>query len=215
MCETGLLIASLALSAAGAAAQQVAQSQAASQQAAYQEAQMRAHNEAIQQNSANAIKEQVEQTAAERTKQMQDAAVAAREQQKNQIDYLQKKGTAQASSPYGAGLSFDALMADFSRAYARNSDVIDEQLKMQGMASDINVRGYRDRAQARLDSQQGYIPAPINNGNSFLASALGFAGDAFGAYNSATNYGKDSLFDTGAPNDPTGSTWRNNFKRRL
>ena len=198
MCDITLAVGA-ALSAVSAVANQMASQAEASAQAAYQAAQMKAHNEAMEQNAKNAIKEQVEQTAAERTQQMQHAAASAREQQKNQIDYLQKKGTALASSPYGAGLSFEALLADYDRAYARNSDVTKEQLAMQGIASDIAVRGYRDRAQARLESQHGYIPAPIDNGGSAFVSALGFTGDALGMYNSATNYGKDSLWGKGAP----------------
>ena len=108
----------LALSAVSAIAQQRAAAEAASQQAAYQEAQMKAHNEAIKQSAQNALKEQVEQTTAERMQQMQEAQASAREQQKHQTEYLQKKGTAMASSPYGAGLSFDMLMDDYGRAYA-------------------------------------------------------------------------------------------------
>ena len=197
----------LALSAVSAIAQQRASSEAASQQAAYQEAQMKAHNEAIKQSAQNALKEQVEQTTAERIQQMQEAQSAAREQQRHQTEYLQKKGTALASSPHGAGLSFDMLMDDYGRAYAVNTDVTREQLEMQGVGHDTSVRGYRDRAQSRLDSQQGYIPAPIENGGSnLLVNALGFTGDALGMYNAHTNYNLDSLFQSSTSRTVTAST---------
>lgn len=214
MCDivTGL---GMALSAIGAVAQQKASSEAASQQAAYQEAQMKAHNEAIKQNAQNALKEQVEQTTAERVQQMQQAQSAAREQQKNQVEYLRKKGTAVASSPYGAGLSFDMLMADYGQAYANNTDVIREQLAMQGVAADTNVRAYHDRAESRLNSQQGYIPAPAQESGNVFISALGFAGDALGMYNARTNYGKDSLWDRGVSKSTAGAAWKDNFKRYL
>ncbi len=199
MCEptTALFITSLAISALAGGAQHMAANDAASAQKAYQEAQMRANNEARLQNAQNAIKEQNEQTTAERMQQMQHEQSAAREKQKNQADFLQKRGTALASSPNAGGASLDALMADYSRAYAMSNDVVDEQLKMQGVAADTSVRGYRDRAESRINSQQGYIPTPVQGPNA-LAAALGFAGNAVGAYNSATNYGRTPLFSKAA-----------------
>lgn len=200
MCDaaTALFVSSLALSAAQATAGYMGASQNAQEQKAYQEAQARAYNEAAQQNAQNAIKEQVEQTAAERTKEMQQNAAAAREQQKIQTDFLQKRGTAIASSPNAGGASLDSLMADYERAYAMHKDVVDEQLKMQGVASDINVRGYRDRAESRINTQQGYIPAPVYGPNA-MASALGFAGSALNSYNYATNFGRTPITSKGAP----------------
>lgn len=193
MCPPVMFAISLAIAAASAVAQDQGQRAEARSQKQYQEAQMRAHNEAALQNAESAIKEQNEQTAAERQQQMQQEAAASREKQKHQIDFLQKRGTAMASSPYGAGNSFDALMADYSRALGMANDVTDEQLKMQGVAADTNIRGYRDRAQARINAQQGYFPSPIKQ-PSTMATALGFLGDAAGSYNSATNHGKESLF---------------------
>lgn len=189
MCDFGISLAlSLAIAAAAAAAQDQAQRDEAKSQAAYQKAQQNAHNKAALQNARSAINEQVEQTAAERIQQMQNNEVAANEMQKNQRDFLQKRGTAVSSSPYGSGLSFDALMADFERSRAFNNDAIQEQLRMQGIASDINVSGYRDRAQSRISSQQGYIPSPIKQPNT-IATALGFAGTAANSWNTATSYG--------------------------
>lgn len=184
-----LMAASLAIAAASAVASDAAQRDQAKSQAAYQKAQQEAHNKAALQNANLAIKEQVEQTAAERIQQMQNNEVAANEVQRNQRDFLQKKGMAVSSSPYGSGLSFDALMADFERSRAFNNDAIQEQLRMQGIASDINVRGFQDTAAARIKSQQGYIPSPINQPNT-LATALGFAGSAMNTVNTATNYGQ-------------------------
>ena len=188
MCPPVLLAASLAIAAASSYASYQSGNEQADAQEAYQRAQQEAHNQAAKQNADLAIKEQIEQTAAERTKQMQDNEVAANEIQKNQREMLQKKGTAVASSPYGAGLSFDALMADFERSKAQNQNVIQEQLRLQGIASDINVRGFRDSAQARISSQQGYIPAPVNR-PSALAAGLGFASSAFNTFNTQTEFG--------------------------
>lgn len=205
MCDFGLslMAASLAISAASAvAADQGARADAKSQKA-YQEAQQRAHNEAAQQNAQNAIKEQVEQTAAERIQQMQHGDSIARDMQKSQAEFLQKRGTAIASSPNAGGAALDALLADYDRAFAMSKDVAQEQLEMQGVASDINVRGYYDRATSRINSQQGYIPAPIKGPNT-LASGLGFLGDALDTYNSATNYGRDPLLKRGASTKKSG-----------
>lgn len=184
-----LMAVSLAIAAASAVAQDQGQRAQAKSQADYQKAQQEAHNKAALQNAQAAIKEQNEQTAAERLQQMQNNEAASSEIQKNQRDFLQKRGMAVSSSPYGSGLSFDALMADFERSLAMNNNVVQEQLRMQGISADTNIRGYRDRAQSRIDSQQGYTPAPINQPNT-LASALGFAGSAMNTFNTATNYGQ-------------------------
>lgn len=200
MCEAlATLATSLALAAAQSVASYMGQSSDAKAQLAYQEAQMRANNEAAVQNANNAIKEQNEQSAAERIKQMQEADAAARELQKNQAEFLQRKGQAIASSPDAGGASLDALLADYDRAYAMGNDVIQEQLEMQGVAADTNIKAYHDRAQTRIDSQSGYIPAPVSGSNA-LANALGFAGNAFGSYNAYTGYGKGSIFDKDGTN---------------
>lgn len=192
-------IASLIISAAGAVAQDQSARSNARAQKAYQEAQMRAHNEAAEQNAQAAIKEQNEQTTAENMQQMQNQEAAAREKQANQRDYLEKKGAATASSPYAAGASFDSLMADYSRAYAMNNDIVQEQLEMHGIAARTNIEGYKNRAATRIDSQQAYIPAPIAQANTW-ATALGFAGDAMGTYNKATNYGRTPLWSKSSKN---------------
>lgn len=193
MCEpTTLFAVSLAIAAASTAASFKAQDDAANSQVKYQEAQAEAQNRANLQNAQNAIKEQTEATTAERMQQMQNNEAASRELQQNQSDYLQKRGQAIASSPWGGGASFDALLADYGRVYAQNNDVAKEQLRMQGVMADTNIRGYRDTAQSRINTAQGYIPAPVN-GPSALAAGLGFASSALGSYNSATNYGRTEL----------------------
>ena len=198
MCPPVLMAASLTIAAAQAAASYAGQKDEAKSQAAYQKAQQEAHNKAAMQNAQNAISEQNEQTAAERIQQMQQNDAASSELQKNQRDFLQKRGQAVASSPYGAGLSYDALMADYQRTLAQNNDIVQEQLRMQGVAADINARGYQDRASSRINSQQGYIPAPVKQPNG-LAAALGFAGSALGSYNTATDYGKNPLNSKAVP----------------
>ena len=192
---------SMAIAAASAIAQDQGARADAKSNLKYQEAQMRANNEAAMQNAGAAVKEQTEQEAAENIQQMQNMQAAAAEKQKNQIDALQKQGAAMASSPYGNGASFDALMADYGRALAVNQDTVDHQLEMQGIAAETNKRSYRDKAHYRINSQQGYIPAPVSGPNT-LASALGIAGSAMSAYNSATNYGRTPLGSTAAPTKP-------------
>lgn len=202
MCDFGLSTGlALAMAAASSVTQHIAANEEASAQAAYQAAQQKANNEAAVQNANAAIREQVEQTAAERTQQMQHNDAAARDKQANQKDFLQKRGTALASSSSN-GLALEALMADYERAYAFNNDVIDEQLKMQGASADINVRGYRDRADSRISSHQGYIPTPIK-GTSTLASGLSLAGNVLGTWNQSTNYGRSKPWDSEAPKPKT------------
>ena len=167
-------IAQIGLSAASAIVQYRAEKEQAEAEVAYQEALGAAQNKAMEQTAQNAVKEQTEATTAERQRQMQENEVAARALQQNQTDYLQKKGQAVASSPHGAGASFDALMADYGRAYALNNDIAREQLRMQGVSADANIRGYYDSAASRINAQQSFIPRTVY-GPSPWVHALGFA----------------------------------------
>ena len=196
MISTGIMMAvSLAISAITAGVTYMEQSAAAQNQYDYQMAQQRAHNEATVRNAEEAIKEQGEQSAAERIRQMQQQSVAANDIQRYQREAMMKQGNAMASSQ-ASGTALDMLMADYERAYAINKDAANQQLEMQGVSADTNIRAYRDQAAGRISAQKGYIPQAISQ-PSLLAAGLGFAGDAFNMYNTATDYGKDSLFSSG------------------
>lgn len=168
--------ASLAIAAASGAASYQASSSSAKAQMAYQRNQQRAHNEAAQQNAQSAIKEQVEASAAERVAQMQDTQAAEEKIFDNKKDRLQAQGQAVASS-MADGTAFDQLVRDYLRTEARIKDVTKQQLAMQNVQRDFTVSGYKDRAQGRIDAQQGFIPAPVNQPSWGLA-ALGIAKDA-------------------------------------
>ena len=73
---------------------------------------------------------------------------------------------------------------------------------MQGVSADTNIMGYYNTANSRINSQQGFIPSTVQ-GPSALATGLGFASDALGIYNSATNYGRTPLGSSTAPGGTT------------
>lgn len=68
---------------------------------------------------------------------------------------------------------------------------------MQGVGHDIVARSYRDRADARINSQQSFIAAPITSGGNIWSSALGLGAAGLKSYNSATNFGKTPFGSTG------------------
>lgn len=175
MCPPVLLAASLAISLAAGVAGHMAQQAQSDAQVKYQEALGNAHNEAAVNNANSAIREQVEQAAAERTAQMQEQEATSRELFNLQIERLKAQGEAAASSE-AAGNAYDMLMADYNRQEAQKKDVLQEQLKMQGVQHDFTVSGGRDRADSRIKAQQGFTASPVSQ-PSWGLTALGIGAD--------------------------------------
>lgn len=166
----GVAEAGLALAIASTIASTYAQSEQAEAQKAYQEAQSAEYARAAKINQESANREFVESTTAERIKQMQERASAAEEEQRIQRERLEKQGRALASSET-SGMALDALMADFYRSEAQKRSIIQQQLDMARVGSEITIGGYKDRRDSRMNSQSRYITSPVNQPN-YLASAL-------------------------------------------
>lgn len=176
---------SLALGAASAVASYTGQKQQADAQAAYQEAQANENTRVNALNNQAAAHEYVEQSAAERMKQMQDQQSTALEEQKIQRESLQKQGTMLASSN-ASGLALDMLMADYHRQEANERQVVKQQYRNSQLESAVNISGYKDKAQNRINSQSTYIASPVSNPSALgLVLGLGSAG-----MNAATTYKK-------------------------
>lgn len=166
----GVAEASLALAIVSAATGAYAQHEQAEAQEAYQEQQSEEYARVAKINQENANREFVESTTAERIKQMQEKSSAAEEEQRLQRERLEKQGQALASSET-SGMALDALMADFHRSEAQKKSVIQQQLEMSGVGSEITIGGYQDRRDSRMNSQSRYITNTVNQPN-YLASAL-------------------------------------------
>lgn len=174
----------LALGAASTVASYVGQQQQASAQAAYQNTQAKESARANDLNSKAAISEYVEQSAAERIKQMQEQQATALEEQKIQRETLQKQGTMLASTN-ASGIALDMLMADYQRQEANEKETVRQQYRNSTVESAINISGYKDRAQNRVNSQSTYLAPGVNNPSlAGLAIGLGSAGlNAYTTYN--------------------------------
>lgn len=184
MCEptsTTMLVTSLVMAAASSAAGMVAQHQTAQAQVGYQEAQSAEYARAAGVNQENANREYIETTAAERIKQMQNTKAASQEQQALQRERLEKQGKALASSET-SGMALDLLMADFMRSEAQKKDVIQQQLDMSNVGTEVAISGYGDRRTSRMNSQGTYITSPVNQPN-LLAGALQIGASGLGTYN--------------------------------
>lgn len=166
----GVAEAGLALAIMSAAASTYAQKEQADTQKAYQEEQSAEYARVTKINQENANREFVESSTAERIKQMQERASAAEEEQRLQRERLEKQGQALASSET-SGMALDALMADFHRSEAQKKSVIQQQLEMSGVGSEITIGGYQDRRDSRMNSQSRYITNSVNQPN-YLATAL-------------------------------------------
>lgn len=166
----GIAEAGLALAIASTVASTYAQTQQAEAERKYQEAQSAEYARAAKINQESANKEFVETSTAERIKQMQERMSAAVEEQRLQRERLEKQGKALASSE-ASGMALDALMADYYRSEAQKRSIIQQQLEMSGVGSEITIGGYQDRRDARMNSQSHYIPNTVNQPN-YLASAL-------------------------------------------
>lgn len=176
MCPMTMTAISMAVAAASAIASHRQQEQQAKAQVNYQEAQGKAHNEAIVQNAKNAIREQTEQSTAERMAQMQTQEATGQKMFDLQTERLKAQGEAAASSR-AAGTAFDMLMADYNRVQAQKKGILAHQREMSGVQSDLAVQGLRDKADSRLNSQQGFIASSVSR-PSWGITALGIAGNA-------------------------------------
>lgn len=176
---------SLAIGAASAVASFAGQQQQANAQAAYQKAQATENARVNDLNNQAAVREYVEQSAAERMKQMQDQQATALEEQKIQRESLQKQGTMLASSN-ASGIALDMLMADYQRQEANEKEVVRQQYRNSQLEAAVNISGYKDKAQNRINSQSTYIASPVSDPSALgLILGLGSAG-----LNAATTYSK-------------------------
>lgn len=178
-----MAVASFVIGAASSVASGVSASQQAKAQAQYQEAQSAEYARVNDLNNKAAAQEYVEQSAAERMAQMQEQDKASRDAQEVQKEALQKKGEMLASTN-ASGLALDFLMADYERQEANRKDTIRYNSEMAAVQSDTAIRGYRNTAQNRINSQQHYI-APASSystGMNVLGTALGIGAAGSNAY---------------------------------
>lgn len=184
MCDGGVFslpIASLLINSAASLAGAEQQRQQAQAQANYQAAQANEYARAADLNNKAAVQEYVNQSAAERITQMQEQEAASEKIQETRREALEKKGTMLASTN-AAGGALNMLMADYDRQESIHKDNIRHQYEMNAVGHEINIAGFRDKAQNRIDSQARYVAPGVSTGNSFLTTALGIGSAAVNAY---------------------------------
>lgn len=163
-----LYASSLALTTIGAGAGLIGQRNAAKAQNAYVAATAEQANEAFIDQS---------KTISRRTIEERDADSVALTQ--NAIEGARARGRAKASAAEAgtAGLSVDALMADYSRQQAGYSNAILINQKNRELAAQDELRGAGARAQSRITA----VSTPIQRPD-YFGSALRIGSAGLGTY---------------------------------
>jgi len=130
------------------------------------------------------VKDYLNRTAAEGTRVIQEQEAAAQAVQQNQIEALKKKATARVAAGEAgvAGLSVDALIADYSRSEAAYREAVKRNLDYEILASQDLLKAYRAEAQGRI----AYTP-PIERPD-YIGALLRGGGEAFGTYMNFAQY---------------------------
>lgn len=161
---------SMAMTVASTAATYAAQQEQADQTRSYQTRVAEEQNRVLVETANAANKEYVEQSAAQNIQLDQKATGYAQEEQQVQTQREQRVGTALASSE-NAGLSLDALTADFYRNEGHYKSSLAQQYGFDLTQRDITVQALHDKAQNRTATVPQYIPTPVSGPN-LLGSAL-------------------------------------------
>ena len=139
-------------------------------------------------NNQAAVKEYTEQSAAERIAQMQENEATAIQKQEARIEALRKQGTMLASSN-SAGIALDLLLGDYERQYGANMQKLDTQKQNTAVNAELGLASYKDKAQNRINSQQGYTYMQSDNSAmNTIGTALGIGQGIVGAYGNYQNW---------------------------
>ena len=181
--ESGMALAALVIGSASAVASGVQGIMQARAQQEYNEAQAEQYRKSYEQNTKAAAQEYANQSAAERVSQMQEKEKTSIEIQEAQKEALQKAGTMMASTN-AAGGTLNFLMDDYTRQEAQAKEKYRTQYKMNAVASEFALQGYKNKAQNRIDSMSGYTYMDGGNGigSAVLSTALGIGGAYTNAY---------------------------------
>jgi len=171
MCDpTMMFAASMVTSALQVGTQYIGQQQAAEAQRDYQEKRYEATREAA--NEAY-----IREVEAENQRLVEEGEAVAAKQQEVQREKIEKQGTAIAASE-GAGMSLDALLADFERQEARYRDSLMQTRENRERQSDRRKEGSRAKAINRTNQ---VMPQPVSS-PSALGAGLKLAGAGLQAY---------------------------------
>lgn len=196
MCEpvstTTMFYTSLAMSAAQAGMQYMAQSAQANSQAEYQNRQAAANAEYMKQNAEAANKAYIEEAAQQNQQLVEKEIRTSQEIQEVQREALQKTGQLVANSE-GSGLTYDLLMGDFFRQEAGYRDSARHQMELDSNQAQMNIKGFRAKAESRGNSVRPYIPEPIQQ-PSLMGTALQIGGSAISAYGKYSTKGADGKY---------------------
>jgi len=179
MCDA--LTASIAFSALSTASQYQGQKQNANAQRANQQAQATENQRFMTANAKAANEAFFDQAAQENLRLTQVNTQQSQEIAAVQRDKLERQGTAQATSE-SAGTSLEMLMNDYNRAEGRYRNDARTQFDMEAQQAQMNIKGFRARAESRTNNVRPFIQKQISNPS--LAGSLA----SFGA-SAASSYG--------------------------
>lgn len=187
MCEP-MSIVSGVLAVTSAVAGGISARQQAKAQNEYNQIMAANYAKAAELNNQAAVKEYTEQSAAERIAQMQENEATAIQKQEARIEALRKQGTMLASSN-SAGIALDLLLGDYERQYGANMQKLDTQKQNTAVNAELGLASYKDKAQNRINSQQGYTYMQSDNSAmNTIGTALGIGQGIVGAYGNYQNW---------------------------
>jgi hypothetical protein len=142
--------------------------------------QNRVNQEAADEGAKLANEAFVNQAGQARLRQSQEAEAAAQEKFEVSKQANQARATARVSAGESgvAGVSVDNLLSDFYRQEAEFNTNTDRNLEISDAQTGAEIQGLRAGA---IDRVIGSKRAPVNR-PSFLATGLGIANNAIGAY---------------------------------
>src|SRR3546814_897671 len=177
-----MMIASTAITAAGAAASVMGQKDSAAQQRAYQNALAVQRNQQIEENRKLAVNSYIEQSKQLDAADAQKDAAAQQDIAESARQAAQARATARVAAGEAgvSGLSVDSLLADYHRNEARYRDAVKHNREGEKAQLKLEKGGLRSQAEARIQSIRPYIASPIQQPD-YLGAALRVGSGVLGA----------------------------------
>ena len=176
-------VAAVAIAAASAATSVVGQTQARNAKKEFQARQLAANKKQLRDNRELATRAFLDQAIAANTNLAEATEAAAASNQDIRTRKVRSQGEVLAAAAEGgvAGLSLQALLADFDRQeglfFARN----EQNLIFKRQQTARQIEGFEEQAESRIAQVSPFIPSPVANID-FAGPLLSIAQSGAGAY---------------------------------
>lgn len=180
---TIMIVASLVVAVASAAASYAQQSAQAAQNAQFQRKQVEAQNDAIMSNSALANAAYINNATQLQNRQNEEGAAAFAKQHSVQLQAAKTSSTAvTAAGEAGVqGLSVNALLSDYTKQEVDYRFQSSTQVDNQRNQTEAELKSAQLSAEGRIDSVKPYMAKPVDY-PSLMGAALRVGSDAAGIY---------------------------------